>query len=44
MKRAIYQDKRNFFIMKPEALSQGRGIFLTRDLTEVSPDDHIVAQ
>lgn len=30
--------------MKPEALCQGRGIFLTRDLSEVSNDEHFVAQ
>lgn len=29
--------------MKPEALSQGKGIFLTRDLQEINQDDHIVA-
>ena len=35
--------KRDFYIMKPESLSQGRGIFLCRDLNEVNTDDHLVA-
>ena len=36
--------RRDFYICKPEALSQGKGIFICRDLSDVSPDEHIVAQ
>ena len=30
--------------MKPEASCQGRGIFLTRSLEDINPQDHYVAQ
>jgi tubulin polyglutamylase TTLL6/13 len=40
-----FTKKRNrTFIIKPEASSQGRGIFLTRSLEEVPRDSHLVAQ
>jgi tubulin polyglutamylase TTLL6/13 len=32
------------FIVKPEASSQGEGIFLTKTLKQIDPDDHCVAQ
>lgn len=32
------------FIIKPEALSQGEGIFLTKDVNKIDPDEHLVAQ
>ncbi|CAD8154125.1 unnamed protein product [Paramecium pentaurelia] len=32
------------FIVKPEASSQGRGIFLTRNINDIDPTDHYVAQ
>ena len=32
------------FIVKPEASSQGNGIFLTKTLKKIDPDDHWVAQ
>jgi tubulin polyglutamylase TTLL6/13 len=33
-----------FFIIKPECMSQGQGIFLTRNFEDINPHDHIVAQ
>ena len=50
---AEYSDfKQNFvgnrsnkaFILKPEALSQGKGIFITKSLLEVDATEHYVAQ
>ncbi|CAD8173941.1 unnamed protein product [Paramecium pentaurelia] len=32
------------FIVKPEASCQGRGIFLTRNINDINPNDHYVAQ
>ena len=32
------------YILKPEALSQGKGIFITKSLSEVDPNEHFVAQ
>ncbi|CAD8130837.1 unnamed protein product [Paramecium sonneborni] len=32
------------FIVKPEASCQGRGIFLTRNINDINPTDHYVAQ
>jgi tubulin polyglutamylase TTLL6/13 len=34
--------KAKTFIVKPEASCQGRGIYLTRNLDEISPHDHVV--
>ena len=34
---------KDFYIMKPEAASQGRGIFLSKDIADISPGDHLVA-
>ena len=50
---AEYQDyKRQFnkkvsskiFIVKPEASCQGKGIFLSRKIEDISPTDHYVVQ
>lgn len=35
--------KSKTFILKPEASSQGKGIFLTRTLDSVDPNEHYVA-
>ena len=32
------------FIIKPECMSQGKGIFLTRSYEDIQPSEHIVAQ
>ena len=32
------------FIVKPECMSQGKGIFLTRNWEDINPHDHVVAQ
>ena len=50
-----YQDFRTYFeskpkgkartyIVKPECLSQGKGIFLTRKLEDINPQQHCVVQ
>ncbi|CAD8066237.1 unnamed protein product [Paramecium sonneborni] len=36
--------KARTFIVKPEASCQGRGIFLTRNINDIDPNDHYVAQ
>ena len=36
--------KAKTFIVKPEALSQGKGIFLTRCFDDIEPTEHQVAQ
>jgi tubulin polyglutamylase TTLL6/13 len=33
----------NTFIIKPEALSQGKGIFLTKSPEDINPNEHCVA-
>jgi hypothetical protein len=30
------------FIVKPEALSQGKGIFITRNFEKIDPNEHLV--
>ena len=42
--KLFMRNTRSIFILKPEAMCQGRGIHLVSDPTQVSPDDHIVAQ
>jgi len=37
------RNRREIFIVKPEALCQGKGIYLVKDPSEVSPDEHLVA-
>jgi tubulin polyglutamylase TTLL6/13 len=45
LRRQMMQNcRRDFYIMKPEALCQGRGIFLCRDLNDVNNDEHLVTQ
>ena len=36
--------KKRTFIVKPEASCQGRGIFLTRKIEDIRPEDHYVVQ
>lgn len=36
--------KRKAFIVKPEASCQGRGIFLTKRIEDISPEEHYVVQ
>ena len=36
--------KKKTFIVKPEASCQGRGIFLTRRIEDIRPDEHYVVQ
>eukprot|EP00070_Physeter_catodon_P015683 XP_023973835.1 probable beta-tubulin polyglutamylase [Physeter catodon] len=36
--------RRKTFIIKPDASSQGRGIFLTRNVEDINPSEHLVAQ
>ncbi|PHJ21909.1 tubulin-tyrosine ligase family protein [Cystoisospora suis] len=36
--------RRKTFIIKPDASSQGRGIFLTRNIEDIDPLEHLVAQ
>ncbi|CBZ53330.1 tubulin-tyrosine ligase family domain-containing protein [Neospora caninum Liverpool] len=36
--------RRKTFIIKPDASSQGRGIFLTRNIEDIDPTEHLVAQ
>ncbi|CAD8177128.1 unnamed protein product [Paramecium octaurelia] len=43
-KSQFVKGKARTFIIKPEASCQGRGIFLTRNLNDVNPNDHYVAQ
>jgi tubulin polyglutamylase TTLL6/13 len=44
LKAFAQKNPRCTFILKPEASCQGRGIFLTRSLEEISAADHFVAQ
>eukprot|EP00347_Sterkiella_histriomuscorum_P018900 403343740 len=32
------------FIVKPECMSQGKGIFITRKVEQINPDEHLVVQ
>ena len=43
-KMQITQFKDKTYIVKPEARSQGKGIFLIRSLEEIEPNDHYVVQ
>ena len=43
-KKQFNEKKAKTFIVKPEALSQGKGIFLTRDWTALDPAEHCVVQ
>ncbi|KEP63820.1 UNVERIFIED_CONTAM: Tubulin-tyrosine ligase family protein [Hammondia hammondi] len=36
--------RRKTYIIKPDASSQGRGIFLTRNIEDINPTEHLVAQ
>ena len=38
------RNKSNIYIAKPEALSQGKGIFLIRSASELNPHEHYVVQ
>lgn len=42
-KNQFQKGKARTFIIKPEASCQGRGIFLTRNINDVTPNDHCVA-
>lgn len=37
------RNRREIFIVKPEYLSQGKGIYLVKDPDQVSSDEHLVA-
>jgi len=41
---AMYQkkDKKVTFIVKPECMSQGKGIFITRNVESIDPNEHLV--
>lgn len=43
-KNQFSKTKNKTFIIKPEALSQGKGIFLTRSCDSIQPGEHYVAQ
>ena len=43
-KAQFNKKKAKTFILKPEASSQGNGIFLTRNIEDVDPNEHLVAQ
>ncbi|CAD8088042.1 unnamed protein product [Paramecium sonneborni] len=43
-KNQFVKGKVRTFIVKPEASCQGRGIFLTRNINDINPTDHYVAQ
>jgi tubulin polyglutamylase TTLL6/13 len=43
-RKAFYQKRNNIYIIKPEASSQGKGIFLIKDPSEIEAKDHMVAQ
>lgn len=40
----LSKNKKRTFIVKPAASCQGRGIFLTRNLEDLTPFDHFVVQ
>ena len=42
--KATLRQKREIFIVKPEAMCQGRGIYLVSDPAQVNHEDHLVAQ
>jgi len=42
-RKAFYQKRNNIYIIKPEASSQGKGIFLIKDPSEIEAKDHMVA-
>ncbi len=44
LRAEITRGKNHTYILKPEALSQGKGIFLTRNFDNVDPGEHYVAQ
>jgi tubulin polyglutamylase TTLL6/13 len=44
LKSSLSKKKTEYFIVKPEGLSQGQGIFLTTNFEEVAPTDHYVVQ
>jgi tubulin polyglutamylase TTLL6/13 len=41
---ALYQKKNSkvTFIVKPECMSQGKGIFITRNVETIDPSEHLV--
>lgn len=44
LKSHFYQVKGRTYIVKPEAMSQGKGIYLTKSLDEIEPRSHCVVQ
>ena len=44
LKSQMQSTKNLYFIVKPEASCQGRGIFLTRNIDEVNPNERYVVQ
>ena len=44
MKADINKSQHNSFIIKPEGLSQGKGIYLTKGIDNLNPNDHCVVQ
>jgi len=43
-RKQFNENKAKTFIVKPEALSQGKGIFLTRNPADIDPAEHYVVQ
>lgn len=42
--KATLRQRREIFIVKPEAMCQGRGIFLVSEPSQVNVEEHLVAQ
>lgn len=42
LKNFSIQNPKDHFIVKPEALSQGKGIFITRNFEKIDPAEHLV--
>ena len=43
-RKAFFEKRNNVYIIKPEASSQGKGIFLVKDPSEIEAKEHQVAQ
>jgi tubulin polyglutamylase TTLL6/13 len=43
-RKAFGEKRNNVYIVKPEAMCQGKGIFLVKDPAEIEAKEHVVAQ
>ncbi len=40
----VNSKRKTIFIVKPECMSQGKGIFITRRIDQIEPSEHLVVQ